>query len=276
MYRLMRYKFGLWLGIAIISWLAIMGGVYLGRFYLGIIRQSGVPESIKVNAKASKIAVVPSDAKVLVLNTVPVYYLQVGVYSDLQGAIDAAKPVRALGYNPYITQTAPFRIWLGVYQKRADTEFIKQQLKEKGVGSFTASTVINGANLRYDKGAATFIQELTPVLEQHTAWLKENLVLFNTDSVVKLNWDQLNDQFAVIEKVYDDLLSTSRDLNTNDPEINRSLTLLNDSVQGYQVQLQNFRQQKNQQSFADLQNGLLIFVDNFQLFWEKVDKVSKT
>jgi len=149
-------------------------------------------------------------------------------------------------------------------------------LKEKGVGSFTASTVINGANLRYDKGAATFIQELTPVLEQHTAWLKENLVLFNTDSVVKLNWDQLNDQFAVIEKVYDDLLSTSRDLNTNDPEINRSLTLLNDSVQGYQVQLQNFRQQKNQQSFADLQNGLLIFVDNFQLFWEKVDKVSKT
>lgn len=276
MYRPVRFKFGLWLCILIVGWLAITGGVYLGRFYLEIIRQGNVPEGTKVNANTSKPVAVPRDEKVLQLNTIPVYYLQVGVYTDLQGAEEAAKPLRDLGYNPYITQTTPFRLWLGVYQKRADTEFIKQQLRDKGFGSFTACSVINGSNLRYNKGAEPFVQGISPVLEQYTAWLKENLALFDTDSVERLNWNQVNQQFTVMDKVYNNLVLPSRDLTTNNPEISQGLTLLSDTVEGYQAELQKFRRDKDQESFAVLQNTLLRFIDNYLLLWEKLDNISKT
>ena len=276
MYRPVRFKFGLGFCIVIVVWLAITGGVYLGRFYLEIIRQGNVPQGTKVNATTSKPVAVPSDERVLQLNTIPVYYLQVGVYTDLQGAEEAAKPLRDLGYNPYITQTAPFRLWLGVYPKRTDTEFIKQQLRDKGFGSFTASSVINGSNLRYNKGTEPFIQEISPVLEQYTAWMKENLALFDTDSVQRLNWNQVNQQFTVTDKVYDNLVLSSRGLTMNNTEISQGLTLLSDTVGGYQVQLQKFRRDKDQQSFAALQNTLLRFIDNYLLLWEKLDNINKT
>lgn len=275
MYRSIRLKIGLWFCIALVGWLAIAGGIYLGRFYLAIIRESSVPQGTKVNADTSSPVVVPGD-KLLSLNTIPVYYLQVGVYTDLLGAEEAAKPLRDLGYNPYITQTAPYRLWLGVYQKRADTEFIKQQLKDKGFGSFTASVVINGSYLKYHKGAENFMLEISPVLEQYTAWLKENLALFNTDSVERLNWNQVNKQFTIMDTVYNKLLTSSQDLTTNNQEINQSLTMLSDTAGGYQVELQKFRLQKDQQSFEALQNSLLKFVDNYVLLWEKLDNISKT
>lgn len=276
MYRFARYKFGLWFCIAMVGLLAIAGGVYLGRFYLEIIRQSSIPESTKVNVDSTKSVVVPSDEKLLLLNTIPVYFLQVGVYTDLQGADEAADPLRVLGYNPYITQTAPFRLWLGVYQKRADTKFIKQQLRDKGFGSFTASIVINGSNLRYNRGMETFILGISPVLEQYTAWLKENLAIFDTDSVDRLNWNQVNQQFTVADKVYNNLLTSSQDLTTNNPEINQSLKMLSDTVEGYQAEMQKFRRQKNQESFAALQGRMLRFIDNYVLLWEKLDNISKT
>lgn len=276
MYRPVRFKLGLWFSILIVCWLAVTGGVYLGRFYLGIIRQGNVPEGTKVNANTSKPVAAPREEKVLQLTTIPVYYLQVGVYTDLQGAEEAAKPLRVLGYNPYITQTAPFRLWLGVYQKRADTEFIKQQLKDKGFGSFTASSVINGSNLRYNKGAEPFIQDISPVLEQYTAWLKENLALFDTDSVERLNWNQIDQQFTVVDKVYNNLVVTRQGLTTNNPKISQGLTLLSDTAGGYQTQLRKFRRDKDQQSFAVLQNTLLRFIDNYLLLWERLDNISKT
>lgn len=276
MYRTSRFKFGLWFCIVMVGLLAVAGGVCLGRFYLGLIKQGSVPESTKVNAGNSKPVVVPIDEKVFLLNTIPVYFLQVGVYSDLQGAEEAAKPLRVLGYNPYITQTSPLKLWLGVYQKRADTESLKQQLKDKGFSSFTASIVINGSNLRYNKGAETFILGVSPILEQYTVWLKENLALFDTDSVEKLNWNQVNQQLTVIDEVYNDLLTLSRDMTTNNPEINQSLKMLSDTIEGYQAELQQFRLQKNQQSFAALQNCLLRFIDNYQLLWDKLDNTSKT
>lgn len=276
MYRLRRIRFGRWFCIIMVGWLAVIGGIYLGRFCLGVVRQGTVPNSTMVSVKTYEPVTAPGDGKALMLNPIPVYYLQVGVYSDLVGAEEAAKPLRALGYNPYITQNAPFRLWLGVYQKRADTELVKQQLKDKGFGSFTASSVINGANLRYNKSAETFIQGISPVLDEYTVWLKENLVLFGTDSIARLNWEQVDQQLTVLDKVYNELLTSGRELNTNSPQMNRSFTALLSTVEEYQSELQNFRRQKDRQSFDALQYGLLKFIDNYLLLWEEINNISKT
>lgn len=276
MFRLRRVRLGRWFCIIMAGWLAVAGGVYLGRFCLSIVRQGTVPQDTMVNVQAYESAAALEDGKILVLNPIPVYFLQVGVYTDLQGAEEAAKPLRNLGYNPYITQTAPFRLWLGVYQKRADTELVKQQLKDKGFGSFTASTVINSGSLRYNKSAETFVRGISPVLDKYTVWLKENLVLFGTDSIDRLNWELADRQFTVLNKVYNDLLASGRDLNTNSPQINQNFSALLNITGNYQFQLRNFQRQKDRQSFESLQYGLLKFIDSYLLLWEEINNISKT
>ena len=276
MYRNIKLRLGLWLCVIAVSALGIVGAIYLGNIYLEIIKQGGVPKSTKVNNSNSKSVVALEEQKTLLLNPIPVYYLQAGVYSDVPGAQEAAKPLADLGYMPYITQSTPYRIWLGVYQKRGDTEFIKQQLKDKGFGSFTASCVINGSNVRYSKGSELFIKEITPILETYTRWLKESLTLFHADNVARLNWDLIDGQRTVIDKVYKDVSNQNREIKTNNDAINQRFAVLYDTTAGYQNQLDLFCKQRDQKAFQTLQNELLRFVDNYLLLWQEIDNISKT
>ncbi len=276
MYRNLKIRLGLWLCILSISALAVGGALYLGKLYLGIIREGGVPKSTKVDANTSKSVVARDEQKTLLLNPIPVYYLQVGVYSDLQGAQEAAVPFQEMGYMPYITQSAPYKIWIGIYQRRGDTEFVKQQLRDKGFGSFTAATVINGSNLRYNKGMEAFMMEIAPVLEVYTVWLKENLALFQADHVDRLNWDIVEKQYPVIEKVYSDIRGLNNEASSNNDAINEKFRSLNDTVGGYQTGLEVLKKQRNQESYSALQYRLLEFIDNYLLLWQRIDNISKT
>lgn len=269
-------RLGLWLSILVVSVIALGGAVFLGKMYLNIIKEGSVPKSTKVNAGSSRSVMAQDEQKTLMINPIPVYYLQAGVYTDVYGAQQAAKPFQDMGYMPYITQKSPFRIWIGVYQKRADTEYLKQQLKEKGYGSFTAATVVNGSNLRYDKGNEVFIQQMTPVMEGYTAWLGDNLPLFNADTVDHLNWVEMEKQFTVADKVYNEVAAVSKEAACNNSEINATLRSLDDTMRGYKERLGKFGECRDQSNYAMLQYQLLKFVDNYLLLWQQIDNISKT
>lgn|GEM_PF-1789248 len=272
----LRLRAGIMIGIMCICAVAVAGAFYLGQTYLRIIREGKPPEGARVKADNSAAVVARDEVKTLFLNPVAVYYLQAGVYSDLQGAGEAVLPLEEMGYAPYVTATAPYRIWVGVYQKRTDTEIIKSRLREQGISSFTGSVVINGSNLRYSRGSEIFIKETAPVLEAYTAWLEENLQIFNAGEVDGLDWSLTEKQFTVCERVYTEVRVFDNELRSNHKTLDIRFSKLRDAVSAFEGQSHVFRENRDSEDYMLLQNRMLSFIDNYLLLWQEIENSSKT
>lgn len=274
MRRYMRLRIGFWLGVLAVSAVAMGGAFYLGKLYLTIIREGSVSQSISVNSGSVQSVAAQSQQKMLLLTPVPVYFLQVGVFTDLKGAQDAVKPLVELRYKPYVTESAPYKIWIGVYKNRDDAEVVKKQLRDKGYGSFTGSVVVNGTNLRYSKGSEAFVKDVVPVLELYTDWLKQNLEVFDVSSIEALDWTKIDKQSSVASSVYKNL--ASRQVISNSQQINGYFLGLQGAAGDFALRLEALRKQRNQDNFAQLQNQLLRFTDKYLKLLQEIDNISKT
>jgi len=194
----------------------------------------------------------------------------------MEGAGKAAKPLKDLGYQPYITRQAPFRIWVGVFRERKDTEQLKQELKDKGFGSFTGSVVINGGNLQYGKGREIFIKEITPLLKAYTTWLKENLILFGSGTPGSLNFSKDGVQPTVLEEVYREVQVLQKEVNSNSETMNKRFANVNKSIGDFNSQFNTFMEEKDYREFVMLQYRLLGFIDNYLLLWQEIDNINKS
>lgn len=275
MRRAIKYKVGFGFLVLSVTVLALSGAFYLGKLYISIVQEGNVPKSTKVTSDGSKSVVARDDSKLLLLNPVPVYFLQAGVYSDLEGAQQGAAPFAKMGYNPYITETAPYKVWIGVYKNRIDTETVKSVLRDKGFGSFTGSLVVNGENLRYGQGNEEFVHAITPLLENYTNWLKENLELFHADRAEKLNWDIVKRQSAVVETVYGQIRSETK-IKSNNESVNTRIKSLEDTMGGYKEQLEVLQAEKSPESYFSLQVQMLHFIDNYCILLQEIENISKT
>jgi len=262
--------------ILFIGVVAVIGAIGLGRFYLRIVKEGTVPKYTKVTTDISKSVAAEGKYKYLQLYPIPVYFLQVGVYSDTAGAQEAAEPLTEAGYAPYITQMAPYKIWIGIFQNRSDSEIIKQHLKDKGFGGFTGSIVVNGANLKYEAGRETFIKGITPLLEANSSWLKVNLQLFHVDQSESINWQDFEEQVSVAAEVYKEVGRLNGEFSSNNVDINRGFEELRKTMEEYHRQLAVLLKEKDQTNYQILQCRLLQFIDKYQQVWQQIDNISKT
>lgn len=275
MVSIFRQRLGVGLLVIIITAVAVLGAFYLGRLYIDIVREGSYSGSKRVISNKSKSVVAQDEGKILLLNPVPVYFLQAGVYSDMKGAQDAAKPLSSLGYRLYITQSAPHKIWIGIYKNRSDTETVKRKLMEKGYGSFTGAVVVNGENLRYRKGNEALVKQIAPVLETYTLWLRENLELFHAGSIDRLNNEVFLKQTTVVDTVYKAFDANSQ-IRTNSENVNRRFGSIEVTVRGYKQELEAFKKQKTADRYSLLQSQLLRFIDNYLLLLQEIDNLSQT
>lgn len=270
-----KYKIFLFLLSLSVFSFACGGAYYLGRLYIGIIKNGYSPKSVRVDSGKVKSVVAQDEQKLLMLNPVPVFFLQAGVYSDQAGAKKAAAVLDSLGYKPYITKTAPFKLWIGIYKDRAYAENTKAKLLEKGISTFTGSIVVNGNNLKYSEANEALIQGISPALEQYTVWLKENLTLFGSSDVATLDSKIIDSEITVIDKVYNGF-NKQKALRFNNQMLNDGFNELAGNVTDYKERLHIFQKQKNSENYIILQRKLLEFVDNYMLIMQKIENISKT
>ncbi|HWI54932.1 MAG TPA: SPOR domain-containing protein [Desulfobacteria bacterium] len=270
-----RQRIGIGLLIVSLTGVSVLGAFYLGRFYLDIMRQGTYSGSTRVMLNQSKSVAAQDQGKLLTLNPVPVYFLQVGVFSDMEGAKIAAKPLNDLGYRPYITQTAPHKIWIGLYKNREDTEIIKRKLIEKGFSSFTGAVVVNGENLRYGKGSEALITEIRPLLENYTLWLKENLEIYHAGGADSLDSNLVQRQMTVVNNVYKAIETDSR-FQTGSEIIDRRFGYIKDTVRGYKQELDALGDKITPDRYSMLQFQLLRFIDNYLILRQEIGNLSQT
>ncbi len=269
-----RQRMGIGLMVISLTAFAVLGAFYLGGLYIDIMRQGTYSGSTRVISNQSKSVAAQDEGELLTLNPVPVYFLQVGVYSDMQGAKAAAQPLIDLGYRPYITQTVPHKIWIGVYKNREDTEKVKKQLIEKSLSTFTGAVVVNGENLRYKKGSEALIKEITPLLEAYTLWLKENLEICHAGSADRLNVDLVQRQATVVDNVYKTI--GNNHLRTKSEVINRRFGNIEDVIMEYKQELDAFKNKVTSERYSMLQFQLLSFIDNYLILRQEIDNLSQT
>ncbi|WP_418790755.1 SPOR domain-containing protein [Phosphitispora sp. TUW77] len=259
-----------------VSAASLAGAYLLGKTFLMIIGEDKLPESTRVMTGDPRPAAAQVQKYNLLLDPVPVYYLQVGVYSDPEGALEAAKPLRDMGYNPYITKYAPYRIWVGVFRERKDTEQLKQELKEYGYGSFTGAVVINGKNLQYGKDSELFIKEISPVLKAYTAWLKEVLIVLPSGSSEILDFRKERNRFSVLEEVYQKIPLPESEVKFKNHLMNTRFRNVDQSISNFHTQLNECFELQDPDMIVLLQYKLLEFIDNYLLFCQEINNISAT
>ncbi len=276
MRRMIRFRpgIGILLCFLAVTAVSVAGAYLLGETFIRIISEGKPSESTKVTANDSRPVTVSEKKSSILLEPVPLYYLQVGVYSDRAGAEEAAKPLRDLGYNPYITENPPYRIWVGVFRERKDTEQLKQALREQGYGSYTGAVVINGENLRYGKGRELFINEISPILEAYTQWLKESLAILPAGSIEVAGLE--SSRLTVLEEAYERTKLLASEAKSNSELMNTRFRDVNASIENFHSQLNEFKELNDPGKIVSLQYKLLEFIDNYLLLWQEINNISKT
>ncbi|MBU7008732.1 SPOR domain-containing protein [Phosphitispora fastidiosa] len=255
---------------------AAVGAYVLGETFIKIISEGKPPESTRVITVDSRPVAASEEKSNLLLDPVPLYYLQVGVYTDRGGAEEAVKPLHELGYNPYITRNAPYRIWVGVFRERKDTEQLKVALKEQGYGSFTGAVVINGENLLYGQERERLIKEIGPALEAYTAWLKESVAVLPSESPEALDFDSDSTRLSVLEEVYRKTQLLEFEGSSGSDLMNNRFRDVHQSIGNFHNQLNIFLETKDPEGVVLLQYKLLEFMDNYLLLWQEINNISKT
>lgn len=278
MRRIIRFRpgVGILLCFFAISAAAVVGACLLGKTFIMIISEGKPPESTRVMTGDSRPVAAREEKSNLLLDPVPLYYLQAGVYTDRGGAEEAVEPLQELGYYPYITRNAPYRIWVGVFRERKDTEQLKLALKEQGYGSFTCAVVINGENLQYGQGRELFIKEIGPVLEAYTAWLKESLAVLPSGSSEALGFGANSARLSVLEEVYQKTQLLETEVSSNSNLMNTRFRDVHQSIGNFHAQLNIFLETKDPDGIVLLQYKLLEFMDNYLLLWQEINNISKT
>lgn len=278
MRRIIRFRPGMGVLLCFLAVLAVSaaGAYLLGKTFITIISEGKHPERTKVMTGDSRPVAAREEKSHLLLDPVPVYYLQAGVYTDRGGAEEAVKPLQELGYNPYITRNAPYRIWVGVFRERKDTEQLKLALKEQGYGSFTCAVVINGENLQYGQGRELFIKEIRPVLEAYTAWLKDSLAVLPSGSSEAMDFGGDSARLSVLEEVYRKTQLLESEVSSNSNLMNTRFRDVHQSIGNFHGQLNIFMETKDPDGIVLLQYKLLEFMDNYLLLWQEINNISKT
>lgn len=254
-----RFLTAIILGIAIFI-VAILFGQLLGGFYIyNLVVEDNPPVPVD-NQRPGKVSVTPpSTKKVLRLEPIEFYTIQVGIFQDIKNTQDTIKKLGDLGLRPFVTSQSPYKIWLGCFSEIESGREFETVLKKQGFEAFIGKGLINDRALKFPGDDQFMINHFAPLLGKFDLLFNHSLKMFRSPKITVYkpeSWANM------IEKIHgeavdclegiDDILKLSESA-----DYQAELLKLKEKTVAYDVGLENIITSNNDASVFYAQGQLL-------------------
>ncbi|KNZ69575.1 Sporulation domain-containing protein [Thermincola ferriacetica] len=251
-----------------VSALAIFFSAILGKAYLGILKSGG--EKRTSQPPGAKAVVAEKQAGSVALTPVPVFYLQGGVYSDLESARQAAGDFLSLGLDPFITEKAPYRLYIGFFGTREEAYKFKDYLKEKEVGAFVQANMLNATELSFPEEKAELVYKWAPFLEKCSLFIKSLGNSCSFGSFERADRQAIERALVPIMGELDFLIAELDKKMPESGEFGVAVNGLADSARLLKADMVKLQSQWNQDNYNQVAKGLIQFVQAYINCWDQL------
>ncbi|MGI6224893.1 MAG: SPOR domain-containing protein [Peptococcales bacterium] len=211
----------------------LLGGFYIYNLVVG----DNLPISENTEVKAP--IPPPSKKKVLRLEPIEFYTIQVGIFPDTTNAQDSLKKLTGLGLRPFVTSQAPYKIWVGCFSDVNSGKDLENALKKHGFEAFIGKGIINDRALKFPGDDDFILDYMAPLLGTFDMILNHSLKMFQSPKISTYKpvvWDNMIDKLQ--NEVADGLGSLDEVLKISGSGIyENELKKLKDKAQAYQGSL---------------------------------------
>lgn len=252
--------------------MALSGGSLLGKYYTRVLQGWEINRSRPAGTAA---VTAEKNSRTLNMNPVAFYFVQTGVFSDHSAAEAGTADLIAAGYKPYIGQQAPFRVFLGVFGNRESAVEFQARLKEKGIGGFIQTVVLNNREITVNAQSLKTLEDLQMLLGDYTEWLTDNAALWQMVSAADGDRKVFNERADKVIRTFQKLpghLSGQ----IADQGFRERLSVLYSSTGNYVEQLKTLQKTGRESDFQLTQRQFNEVIENYSLFVRQLDNISKT
>jgi hypothetical protein len=253
--------------------LALSGGTILGKYYTGVLQEWG-SDRARVNGSGITAVTATSQGLSLKLEPVAFYFVQTGVFSDQVGAEAGAAELTKAGLRPYIGRQAPYRVYLGAFGDRNSAVTFRGRLKEKGIGGFIQTVVLNNREITINVNSKT-AGDLQLLLDDYTGWLAENGAMWQRISITDGAPGVFTGQLEKVVKSYRGLPGHLGG-QVADLGFREKIDALYNSTGSYITQLETLKISGAETDFWEAQRRFTEVIENYSEFLRQLGNLNKS
>lgn len=191
-----RFLTAIILGVAIFV-VAVLFGQFLGGFYIYNLVVEDNP-TVAIDKEIPGIErVSPPAKKVLRLEPIEFYTIQVGIFEDTKSTQDTVQKLAQLGLKPFVTSQSPYKIWIGCFSERDGGQELEGALKRQGFEAFIGKGLVNDRALKFPGDDQFMINSFAPLLGKFDLVLNHSLKMFRSpkfSGYKRETWEYMIDQ----------------------------------------------------------------------------------
>lgn len=188
---------------------SIFTGKFLGAFYLERLSQTDNQEVQDVT---------PTVQKIMVLRLEPYsfYTVQLGMFPEKSQVKDIKKKLIDMGLYPYVTKSAPFKVWLGCFSEISEGEELVKDLTSKGFEAFVGKGLVNDQALKFPSDQSFMKEEYSPLIGNYNLIISHSLKMFKSTKHADYNMETWQNMISKIQLEIDGVLTETDEILAQD------------------------------------------------------------
>ncbi|MDK2823336.1 MAG: hypothetical protein PWQ67_2467 [Clostridia bacterium] len=183
----MRKLFTLVIATITVLIVSILFGQLLGGFYIYNLL---VGDNLSLEHKEVKLQATPMEKrKVLRLEPIDFYTIQVGIYPEVKSAQSSIDKLVNLGLRPFVSSEPPFKIWVGCFGEISLGKELENALKQQGFDAFRGKGLINDRALKFPSNNIFMKEKFAPLLGKYDLVLRHSIKMFRSPKISEYSLD---------------------------------------------------------------------------------------
>lgn len=247
--------------------ICILFGQFLGSYYIYNIlsEDNPVSETLSNPAPVEKL-------KVLRLDSVKFYTLQIGIYSEVKAAQANIDRLVEIGLRPFVSSGPPYKIWVGCFSEKNNGIVLKENLEKKGFEIFIGEGLINDRALKFPSDNNFMAEKFAPLLGEYNLVLNHSLKMFVSPHYSVYKEQVWSEMINKIQEEVNRAISKTDQILQMDESKNyyQELSMLKEKAIIYGQVLDKIRETKRDEAVLLCQGYLLELIDCYHETIEKV------
>jgi len=197
--------------------------------------------------------------KVLRLEPIKFYTIQLGIFPDVQSAQETINKLLNLGIRPFVSTGPPYKIWIGCFSEINSGRRLENSLAQQGFAAFIGEGLINDKALKFPGNNIYMQEKFAPLLNNYNIVLSHSLKMFKSPSFGEYKpeiWDEmikkLQQEINIVVTETDEIFKLDTTVNYGE-----NLSKLKNKIINYRNGLDKIRETRRDEAVLQSQGHLL-------------------
>ncbi|SMB92128.1 hypothetical protein SAMN00017405_1907 [Desulfonispora thiosulfatigenes DSM 11270] len=228
---------------------------FLGNFYLERLSQT------------DNQYVAPTTQKIMVLRLEPYSFhtIQLGIFPEKNQANEIKKKLIGIGLYPYITKSAPYKVWLGCFSEIEKGEDLVKYLTTKGFEAFIGKGLVNDRALKFPSENIFMKEKYSPFIGKYNLIISHSLKMFKSTKYEDYDAETWQDMISKIQLEIDEVAKETDEILAIDEsaDFRDNLKIIRQTTNNYSQALNQLKEDSQDKKVLYCQGYLLELIASY-------------